>query len=264
MIDIKDICEKACLIAREAGSFIKEQFPKFDTNKIEYKGVHDFVSFVDKEAEKIIVTGLKKILPEAEFLVEENTVEFKKSEYYWIVDPLDGTTNFVHGLAPFSVSIALVKNDEIIIGVIYEVSANECFYAWKDGPAMLNNKVIKVSNNKKLTDSLIATGFPYYDYDRIKPFMKTLEFFFNETHGVRRLGSAATDLAYVACGRFEAFYEYSLHPWDVAAGIIIVKQAGGMVSDFKGGNNYLFGKEIIATNKHIFNDFFNIVNKEMS
>jgi myo-inositol-1(or 4)-monophosphatase len=230
---------------------------------VEKKGLHDFVTYVDKTSEKRIIDELKTIIPDAGFIAEENTSNKKGDKYNWIIDPLDGTTNFIHGVSPFAISIALMRDNTIILGVVHELGLNECFYAWEGSPAFLNDNEIKVSKNKNVNDSLIATGFPYYDYSRIKPFMSTLEYFMENSHGIRRLGSAATDLVYVACGRFEAFYEYSLSPWDVAAGAFIVQQAGGKVCDFKAENNYIFGKEIIASNDFVFKEFQNIITKTM-
>jgi myo-inositol-1(or 4)-monophosphatase len=176
---------------------------------------------------------------------------------------LDGTTNFIHGLPPFAISIALLDGSEIVMGVVYEMGLKECFYSWKGGGSYLNGKRISVSKAGKVNDSLIATGFPYYNYTYLDNFMTTVKFFMENSHGLRRLGSAATDIAYVACGRFEAFYEYGLNPWDVAAGIIILEQAGGKVSDFKGGTNYLYGGEIIATNGTIHDEFLRVINRLM-
>jgi myo-inositol-1(or 4)-monophosphatase len=260
MKDYQSICQSVCAIAHKAGDFIKIEKTKISSDKIELKGLHDFVTYVDKTSEKIIVEELLKLLPESGFITEEKTVDYKLNDHIWIIDPLDGTTNYIHGLSPFAVSIALYYNNEAVIGVVYEVSNNECFYTWKDAPAFMNGTKIHVSSAKTLSDSLIATGFPYYDYSRIKPFMKTLEYFFQKSHGIRRIGSAATDLVYVACGRFEAFYEYSLNSWDVAAGAFIVKHAGGIVCDFKGGNEFIFGKEIIATNTFVHQEFLGIIN----
>jgi myo-inositol-1(or 4)-monophosphatase len=222
------------------------------------------VSYVDKESELRIVDGLHKILPEAGFIAEEGTGEQKPDGLNWIIDPLDGTTNFIHGLPPYAISIALMDNQKLLLGVIYEVTLDECFYAWGNGKAYMNGNEIRVSDIGNVNDALIATGFPYYDYDRIEPFMQSMEHFMRYSHGLRRLGSAATDLAYVACGRFEAFYEYSLQPWDVAAGAFIVEQAGGKVSDFGGGANHIFGKEIIAANSKVFKPFLEIVSNYMS
>ena len=148
-----------------------------------------------------------------------------------------------------------MDDEEIILGVVHEIALKESFYAWKDSKAFLNGKEIRVSKIDKVNDSLIATGFPYTNFSHISNFMDTVRFFMENSHGLRRLGSAATDIAYIACGRFDAFYEYGLNPWDVAAGILIVKQAGGKVSDFKGGNNYLFGGEIVISNYLIFDEF---------
>jgi myo-inositol-1(or 4)-monophosphatase len=157
-----------------------------------------------------------------------------------------------------------MDGDEIILGVVYEVNLKECFYAWKDSNAFLNGRIIKVSDTSTVKDSLIATGFPYYDFNKLRAYLNSLEYFLQHSHGARRLGSAAVDLAYVACGRFEAFYEYSLKPWDVAAGALIVGQAGGKISDFSGKKNYIFGEELIASNSFIFDEFLAIVNKYLA
>jgi len=262
-MNLQKLCSQVCELSRETGKFILKEKSNISIDIIENKGVHDFVTYVDKTSEKMLINSLQKLLPEAGFLAEENTVIQTDADYTWIIDPLDGTTNYIHGLDPYAISIALMQKNEILLGVIYEVSNNECFYAWKDSKAFLNGKEIMVSKRKTISDSLIATGFPYCDFVRIQPFMKTLEYFFQKSHGVRRLGSAASDLAYVACGRFEAFYEYNLHPWDVAAGAFIVKQAGGKVSDFSGENNFVFGKEIIAANNFVFSGFLGVVKNFM-
>lgn len=264
MIDLKELCFKTNDIARKVGTFIKEQQSRIKSDVIEVKGIHDFVTYVDKTAEEQIIAELKLILSNAGFIAEEGTETYREEQYNWIIDPLDGTTNYIHGLSPFAVSIALQEYDEIVLGVVYEISLDECFYSWKGAPeAYLNGKTISVSKAKSVDACLIATGFPYYDYDQLKAFMALLEYFITNSHGVRRLGSAATDLAYVACGRFEAFYEYSLQPWDVAAGSFLVTQAGGQVCDFKGGDKFIFGKEIIASNTFVHDEFKNIVNKYM-
>ena len=258
-MDLEKICSQVVELSRNTGEFIKGELNSFSQNHIEVKGVHNFVSYVDKSSEQQIVTSLSKLLPAAGFIAEEGTGKPSETGLNWVIDPLDGTTNFIHGLPPFAISIALMEGDEVILGVIHEISLNETFWAWRGSDAFLNGNKIRVTNINTVNDSLIATGFPYYDYDRIVPFFKTMEHFMRHSHGLRRLGSAATDLAYVACGRFEAFYEYSLQPWDVAAGALIVQQAGGTVSDFSGKKNYIFGKEIIATNSHIQSEFQEIV-----
>jgi len=262
-MNLEKICLQVVDLTKNVGKFILSEKNNIKQPNVEVKGLHDFVTYVDKTSEQKIIDRLSELLPEAGFIAEEGTSTKRGEKYNWIIDPLDGTTNFIHGLAPFAISIALMEDNEIILGVVHELNLDECFYAWKGSNAYLNGNIIHVSKKDKIEDSLIATGFPYYDYDRIKPFMETLKYFMQKSHGVRRLGSAATDLVYVACGRFEAFYEYSLSPWDVAAGAFIVQQAGGKVSDFIGENNYIFGKEIIATNKNVFDDFLSIVKNIM-
>ncbi len=263
MRNYKQICNQVTELSKQAGDFIRQEKGKINTDHIETKSLHSYVTYVDKKAEQIIVDKLKEILPEAGYITEEETETVQSDTYNWIVDPLDGTTNFIHGLEPFSVSIALEKKGKIVVGVVYEVGKDECFYAYEDSPAFLNGKEIRVSSNKTLADSLIATGFPYYDYDKNNAILKSLEYFMRNTRGIRRLGSAATDLAYVACGRFDSFYEYSLQVWDVAAGAFIVQQAGGKVSDFNKGNNYLFGREMVATNNFVYDEFADVIQKHL-
>ncbi len=259
-MDLSKICKETADLSREVGKFIRKERSTFTKRKVEVKGLHDFVSYVDKTAEQMLVAGLKQIVPQAGFIAEEGTVARDDNPLKWIVDPLDGTTNFIHGLPPFAISIALMDHNQLVVGVIYEVSLDECFYAWKGSKAYLNESEISVTSTSKIADSLIATGFPYYDYSRLPQFLNSLEHFIQHSHGVRRLGSAATDLAYVACGRFEAFYEYGLSPWDVAAGALIVMQAGGKVCDFSGNADFIFGKEIIATNSKVHEEFVGIIN----
>ncbi len=240
-----------CEIARTVGKFMAEERKSFDASMIENKGLHDLVSYVDKASEKQIIEELSKLLPESGFIAEEGTSDKHGERFNWVIDPLDGTTNYIQGIPVYAVSIGLLDGNELVLGVVYEVGRNECFYAWKDGGAFLNGEPIHVSKCAEIHDSLLATGFPYNDFSRMDKYMKFLEWTMKNARGVRRLGSAATDLAYVACGRFDAFWEYDLKPWDVAAGSVIVKEAGGVVTDYKGGNDYLFGREIVASNKLI-------------
>ena len=248
---------------KQTGLFIKEQKGKITKEQIDVKSHNSFVTFVDKQAEALLVERLRKLIPNSGFIAEEGTATETDSEYRWIVDPLDGTTNFIHDIYPVSVSVALQYKKETIAGLVYEIGNDELFSAYKGKGAFLNNKLISVTVTSELKDCLVATGFPYYDYDRINGFMSVLSEFMQKTQGVRRPGSAATDLAYVACGRFDAFFEYSLSPWDVAAGAFIVEQAGGVITDFMGENNYLFGKEIIASNKKIFTNVLTEIKKYM-
>jgi myo-inositol-1(or 4)-monophosphatase len=263
-MDYRKICEQTREISLEVGKYIIGKQGKFLYESIETKGKQNFVTEVDKEAEQRLAKNLEKIIPDSGFIVEEGTIKKKGGKYNWIIDPLDGTTNYIHNAPPVAISIALMENGELVVGVILELSLNECFYSFKGSPSYLNGKEIRVSSVDKVKNSLIATGFPYHNFSRLQPFMDTLSYFFNNSHGVRRMGSAATDLAYVACGRYDAFYEYNLNPWDVAAGSFIIQQAGGKIADFKGGNNYLFGKEIVATNNKIFTEFLGIVGNFMN
>jgi len=253
-MNLKEVTLKVVELTKIIGQYIQSEAIRFSTNDVEEKGLHDLVSYVDKEAEKRLVKALSEIVPEAGFIAEESPQLKRSNELNWIVDPLDGTTNFIHRVPVYSVSIALMDKNELVSGVVYEINLDECFYAWKGGPAFLNNIPIKVSPSKRLEQSLVATGFPYHDYSLMKPYLKLFDDLMKTTRGIRRLGSAAVDLAYVACGRFELFYEYSLKPWDVAAGAFIVQQAGGHLTDFKGGDNYLFGGQIVASNKIIHDE----------
>jgi len=262
-MDLKNICSEIERAARETSAFILKESEEFDINRAEKKGLNDFVSYVDKGAEKMLVEKLSHLLPEAGFITEEGTSKKIGLKYCWVIDPLDGTTNFLHGFHPYAISIALKEYDEIVAGVVYEVGGNESFTAWKGGGAWLNGSKIHVSEAAKLADSLVATGFPYSDFSKIDSYMECLTHFCKHTHGIRRLGSAAIDLAYVACGRFEVFYEYGLHQWDVAAGTLIVREAGGRVSDFSGNENNITGEEFIAANSSVFPEVLEIINKFM-
>ena len=248
MIELKLICEEIENAARQTGAFILKESEIFDISLTESKGLNDFVSYVDKGSEKMLVEKLSLLLPEAGFITEEGTSTKRGLKYCWVIDPLDGTTNFLHGLHPYAISIALMEYDEIIAGVVYEVSGNETFTAWKDGGAWLNGRAIHVSKASKLADSLVATGFPYSDFTLLEAYMNCLTHLCRHAQGIRRLGSAAIDLAYIACGRFDVFYEYGLHPWDVAAGGFILQQAGGKLTDFQGDDNWWSGDQVLASN----------------
>ncbi len=258
-MNLEQICLEVTTLCKQVGSFLEKSLNNVSDDMITVKGSMDFVTQIDKESEVQLVEGLARILPEAGYIAEEGTSSKVGERYDWIIDPIDGTTNFIHGVSPFCISIALKDKDNLILGVIYDPIQKECFYAWESGGAWLNGKAISVSNKKKLNESLIATGFPYTDFSLIEEYMASLRVFMTKTHGVRRLGSAAIDLAYVACGRYDAFYEYHLKPWDVAAGSVLIKEAGGRVCDFKGENNYLFGEDYVGTNGTIHKEFMEII-----
>lgn len=262
--NLTSIAGRVCELAYETGRFIREEAMGFEIGKASAKGMHDYVSYVDIESEKRITRGLEEILPGSGFLTEEGTIENREKEYTWIIDPLDGTTNFVHGLPPYSISIALRKEDVVVLGVVYNITSDEMFSAVKGGGAWLNGTRIFASETKKTDDSLISTGFPFRNFSRLDSFMECLEYFIRNSHGVRRMGSAAIDLAYVACGRFDAFFEYNLNPWDVSAGALLVREAGGRVSDFHGVENEISGAETVASNGSLYDEFSAIVGKFMN
>lgn len=242
---------EVCKLAREVAAFQRQELAVFDRGNIEHKGVHDLVSYVDRQSEERLVARLQQLLPEAGFITEEGTVAQEDKALRWIIDPLDGTTNFTHGLPFFSISIALAAGEELLLGVVFESNREECFSAYRDGGARLNGQTTRVSEVPVLDQALLATGFPYYAFDRIENYLDVLRYFMQHTQGMRRLGSAALDLAYVACGRFEGYFEYNLNSYDVAAGALLVAEAGGKVTDFNGGNSYLFGREILAANAQV-------------
>ena len=235
-------------LMQETAAFMEVQKTQFELTHVSSKGLNQLVSFVDIETEKFLVKGLSKIVPEAGFITEENTSSVGEQTYNWIIDPLDGTTNFIHGVPVYSISVALAQGNELLVGAVYELGRKELFHAYLNGGAFLNGAAIHVSKCNQLSDSLMATGFPYYDFEQMSNYLEVLKLLMQETHGLRRMGSAAVDLAYVACGRFDGFFEYGLHAWDVAAGCLLVSEAGGKLSDFKQGQNHVFGDTIIASN----------------
>jgi myo-inositol-1(or 4)-monophosphatase len=254
-MELQEITRKVEKLAKKAGQFIREESKNFNLAKVEQKGFNDLVSYVDKGAEEIIVKELAEIVPEAGFITEEGTRSDNNKDLTWIVDPLDGTTNFVHGIPMYAVSIALARGEEIIVGVVYEINLDECFAAYEGAPSTCNGQPIKVSGASELAQSLVAAGFPYDDGGKLEQYLQLLKYFIKNSHGLRRLGSAAVDLCYVACGRVEGYIEYNLQSYDVAAGTLIVKQAGGRVTDFSGGDNFIFGGQILASNTKLHDTF---------
>lgn len=256
-MNLEKLTLSVCPLAQEVGEFLKQEVSQLKTTDIQSKGLHNYVTWVDKESERRIVEKLSKLLPGSGFIAEENPA-LKPSEYTWVVDPLDGTTNFIHGVPLFCISIGLMHKDETILGMVYEPNLDECFYTWKSAPAFLNREIIRVSQTQAINESLFATGFPYYDYNMLDDYLAIFKHLLQNSRGARRLGSAAADLAYTACGRYDGFFEYGLSPWDVCAGSLLVKNAGGMVTDFRGTENYIFGKQIIAANNSVYTEFFKL------
>lgn len=251
VINLKELAWEAGKVVRTAANYIQSQYGLIRSGVAEEKSYNSLVSEVDRTSENILVNGLRSLLPEAAFLTEEETIPAIGAPMRWIIDPLDGTTNFLFEVPLFAISVALEIDGKLELGIVHDVMNNDHFSAWTNGGAWRNGKPVKVSGNEVLAQSLLATGFPYYDYGQSKAYMDVLASFMEKTRGIRRLGSAALDLAWTACGRFDAFYEYGLHPWDVAGGVVLVREAGGLVMDFQGGDHYLEGKTLVAGNKLI-------------
>ena len=247
MIDLEQLTKEVCRVARVAGAYIRKERMGFSTERVERKHAHDYVSYVDKGSERMIVEALKALLPEAGFITEEGLASHSDEQTLWVVDPLDGTTNFIHGFSPYAVSIALIRGREILIGVVYEVCADECFYAWQGGGAYLDGKPLHVSN-QKIQDALLCFQYPY-NSDAYKPVIKHLiDTFYGHVGSIRACGSAAMALCMVAAGRLDGYAEQYLGQWDFMAGGLIVMEAGGMVTDYQGSDDFPQGNSVVATN----------------
>jgi myo-inositol-1(or 4)-monophosphatase len=235
--------------ADKAARSLRRDFGEVGQLQVSLKGPGDFVSNADIKSERTLREELGKARPTFGFLMEESGASAGSDpDHRWIVDPLDGTTNFLHGLPHFAISIALENKGEIIAGLVYDLVKDEMFWAEKGGGAYCNDRRMRVSGRNKLAESLLATGIPFIGHgDRVR-FGKQMDAAMRETAGVRRLGAAALDLAYVAAGRYEGYWEEELSPWDMAAGLLLVKEAGGYVSDLKGGQTMLQSGSVLATN----------------
>jgi len=255
------LTNKLCNAVRHAGLFIAGELELVGEQHIIEKELHSLVSYVDIEAEKKLVEDLKKLIPDSGFITEENTAgEMPDSDFTWIIDPLDGTTNFLKGIPVFGVSVALLNKQKLISGAVYHIMQDEMFYAWSGGGAFLNGKPIGVSRTLHLKDAVVATGFPY-KVKNMNELAGILQYILDESRGVRRMGSAAIDLAYTACGRFDCYYEAAINPWDVAAGILLVREAGGHVTDMDGGREPLFARNILAANSNLLNPMLTLIEK---
>ena len=245
-------------LAKDAGIFLKQRIGKIE--KVSYKGRINLVTDVDNKCECLILKRIKKAYPDHRILSEESGRSgANKSGYLWLIDPLDGTTNYVHGFNFFCVSIALMKDDVLIAGAVYDPMRDELFSAAKDAGAFLNRKRIKVSGVSKLDKALLTTGFPYRLGKAMQQNINNFIKFMMKSQAVRRPGSAALDLCYVASGRFDGFWEMELHPWDTAAGVLIVKEAGGEISNFKNELYTPFMNQILATNKCLHKKMLDIL-----
>ena len=278
MNDLHQLTLNVCQVAREAGAYIRKERANFSMDKVERKHAHDYVSYVDKGSEQLIVKALRELLPEAGFITEEGTAKMddvrckmedvgcktedvssiipQPSDFTWVVDPLDGTTNFIHGFAPYAVSIALCKGREIVMGVVYEIVSDECFYAWQNGGAWVDVRCKKDDvrcvplhvGKSEINDALLCLQLPY-NSDAYKPVIKRLiEYFYGNVGSIRMMGSAAIALCYVAAGRLDAYAERYIGQWDYMAGALIVKEAGGRVTNYAGEDYFMEGDSVVATN----------------
>ena len=249
--------------ARRAGQIINRASNDLDLIQVTTKQPNDFVTDVDKAAEAAITEILREAYPSYGILAEESGQTAGKgsieSEYEWIIDPLDGTTNFIHGLPQYAISIALAKSGVVEQAVVFDPNRNELFTASKGGGAFLNDRRIRVSRRNKLQDALLGTGFPYRMFDHIDVYLSIFKELAQKTAGQRRPGAASLDLAYVACGRYDGFWEFGLSPWDMAAGALLISEAGGLVSDMRGDANYLETGNLVAGTPKVFAPLLKII-----
>lgn len=248
MIALDALTQGVCEIAKQAGAYIRTERSKFSLESVERKHAHDYVSYVDKGSEQLIVSALRQLLPEAGFITEEGTTgDDGHAELTWVVDPLDGTTNFIHQYAPYAVSIALLHGHEVLIGVVYEVCHSECYYAWQGGGAYKDGIRLHVST-QQLQDALLCLQLPY-NSDAYKPVIKRLiDHLYGNVGSIRMCGSAAMALCYVAAGSYDGYAEQYIGQWDFMAGALIVKEAGGTVTNYDGDADFTPGNSVVATN----------------
>jgi myo-inositol-1(or 4)-monophosphatase len=244
--------------ARRAGNLIHRAADNIDHLTVTKKANADYVSEVDRAAERTIIQTIQDVYPNHAILAEESGAQ-GESEYLWIIDPLDGTTNFLHGYQQYSVSIALQHNGVLSQAVIYDPTKNDLFTASRGRGAFLNDRRIRVSKRTELADSLIGTGFPYTKFDHLDAYMGILKDMMQKTAGLRRPGSAALDLAYTAAGRYDGFFETGLKPWDIAAGCLLITEAGGLVADLQGNDSYLKTGHLCAGNPRIFSQMLQVI-----
>jgi len=247
--------------ARDAGRFLKENVGRVRSIETKKGEVRNLVTEIDKGSEARIIRAIRSRYPDHAILAEESGASDAQGEYRWIVDPLDGTTNFLHGLPVFCVTIGIEHRGEIVAGVVYDPNFDELFTAEKGSGAYLNGKRIAVSENAELINSLLVTGFPYDIAVNPDHAVEHFVEFLKEARGLRRLGSAALDLCYVASGRLDGFWEVNLHPWDMAAGILLVSEAGGRVSDFHGERMSVYGRRILASNGMIHEEMMRVLGR---
>ncbi len=249
--------------ARQASKTLLRYIDRLDSLEVNIKARNDLVTEVDRQSEQEIIQVIRRAYPNHAILGEETGFTESKdgNDFCWVIDPLDGTTNYLHGIPHFAISIAVKSSENIEVGVIYDPIRNELFSAARGKGSHLNDRRMRISPNKKLENTIIGTGFPpsAHSDDEAKPYLKIFETIFPKVGGIRRAGAAALDLAYVAAGRFDGFWEASLKEWDMAAGVLLVQEAGGMMGDFRGEKNYLHNGNIIAGNPKVYKELLELI-----
>ena len=267
-LELKELTREVCDVAKRAGAYIREEREKFSLERVERKHAHDYVSYVDKGSERLIVSALRQLLPDAGFITEEGLAGHDAEQRLWVIDPLDGTTNFIHQYAPYAVSIALLQGHEVRLGVVYEICAGECFYAWQGGGAYVSrseecgvrSERLRVSK-QGIQDALLCLQLPY-NSEAYKPVItRLIDRFYGNVGSIRMCGSAAMALCQVACGRLDGYAEQYLGQWDFMAGSLIVMEAGGMVTDYSGSAVFALGNSVVATNGVIQQDLLEAITK---
>ncbi|NNE71583.1 MAG: inositol monophosphatase [Rhodothermales bacterium] len=250
--------------ALAAGRLIASESGRVAPDRVSAKGLHDLVTDVDRGAQSIVVSAIKSAFPSHEILAEEDAQHDLRPDagagtWRWIIDPIDGTTNFTHGVPPYAVSIGVQQGSEMQVGVVYDVSRDELFSGYRGGSLTVNGRPASVSGVTELGDALVTTGFPYREYAHIDAYLAVLKDFMREAQGVRRPGSAAVDLAWVASGRFDGFFETGLAPWDVAAGMLLVECGGGRITDYAGSPDAAFARQVVASNGRVHDRMLELV-----
>ena len=264
MAENSDLLKTAREAALEGGEILNKGFRRLKEDQIKLKGAGDFVTELDHRSEEAVIGRIRRSFPEHVIQAEESGIAEGESDFRWYIDPLDGTTNYVHGVPFYSVSIAVSRNDEMVAGVVFDPAHGEMFWAVKGEGAFLNGTRIRVSRKEALRDSFLASGFPWRSKQYLELYLDSFRVLFSGSAGVRRMGSAAIDLSYTACGRFDGFWEMRLKPWDIAAGALIVREAGGVVSDFVGEQQYLKTGNLLAANPDIFPEMLQIVKRHLA
>ncbi len=259
--DLQVFLEAAIKAAKMGGTVLNRYWKDDIRLEVDEKGINDFVTQVDKDSEKEIVSFLRSRFTDHDIVAEEFSRERAGSRFLWLIDPLDGTTNYIHRLPLFCVSIALLIDGEISVGAVHDPAREETFHAIKGQGAFLNGKKLSVTRPKSLAGCLLATGFPFRQQPRMKNYLEAFETFMRRTAGIRRAGSAALDLCYTAAGIFDGFWEMGLSSWDIAAGVLFIQEAGGIVSDFHGGDQFLDSGDIIAASPALHEEMLTIIKK---